>query len=811
MTNQVLLSRFTPSLMAPETLEKILVQRHDLAADLVETIETSVLTPAKHFRLLIGPRGIGKTHMVTLVYHRVKAAIQANETLGKKLCIAWLREEEWGVASFLDLLIRIFRALAAEYPQEYQEKLSTGVKQLYGLSPREAEHQAKGLLREFVGDRTLLILAENLGDLFDGLGDSGQKDLRAYIQTYNFITILATAQSLFAGVSDRSAAFYGFFRVDYLEPFSFEEVVLMLEQIADLLNDQELVDYLKTPTGQARVKAVHHLAGGNPRIYVIFAQFLTRESLDSLVTAFMETLDELTPYYQSRMGWISPQQRKIVEFLVDVRRTATVKEIAQQCFITHQTASSQIKELVEKGYVILADTIGRESFYELREPLMRFCLEVKKQRGEPIQLFVDFLRIWYERFELEQRYAQLMTQDLPNPKQFLEQTYLSYALNQTKTQIDDPRVAAYWDTLKHLQKEKNWTEALKIAEKLIELRGSAEDWFQKSRILLFAKNYKKALEAIDYSINLYPKSSLAWSNRAAILGNLNRHDEAIESCDRAIDLDQNNFNAWINRGAELLILHRDKEALEASDRAIALDPNDSNAWNNKGASLGNLGCYEKALEAIEKSINLDSNNLTAWICQGLALGKLGFYTESKTSFEHAIRLDPSNFYSWRLRGTALGNSGYYKESLESYNQAIELNSNDIWSWAGRGFVLWKLGYYQEALQNYQKSFYLSINSGDIDRKQILDFLAINLVNTISILVNEIFSLKKVQVVLETWQELAGEYEEFQVVLRLLATAVKYKEAKDEKQRRRVLLSLPEEERRVFESLLDSGFLGNREK
>ena len=49
------------------------------------------------------------------------------------------------------------------------------------------------------------------------------------------------------------------------------------------------------------------------------------------------------------------------------------------------------------------ESIGREAFYELQEPMMRFCLEVKKQRGQPIKLFVDFLRCWYTREELWQR------------------------------------------------------------------------------------------------------------------------------------------------------------------------------------------------------------------------------------------------------------------------------------------------------------------------------------------------------------------------------------------------------------------------
>ena len=58
---------------------------------------------------------------------------------------------------------------------------------------------------------------ENLDDVFNGLGDIGQKQLRAYIQNYSFLTILATAQSLFDGIIRKDDPFYNFFYYHHLE------------------------------------------------------------------------------------------------------------------------------------------------------------------------------------------------------------------------------------------------------------------------------------------------------------------------------------------------------------------------------------------------------------------------------------------------------------------------------------------------------------------------------------------------------------------------------------------------------------------
>lgn len=80
-----------------------------------------------------------------------------------------------------------------------------------------------------------------------------------------------------------------------------------------LEGNKELELFIETPKGRSRIEAIHHLAGDNHRVYMIFAEFLTRDSLDKLMKPFLQTLDELTPYYQARIAWLSPQQRKILD------------------------------------------------------------------------------------------------------------------------------------------------------------------------------------------------------------------------------------------------------------------------------------------------------------------------------------------------------------------------------------------------------------------------------------------------------------------------------------------------------------------
>ena len=516
----IYLSRFTPSIMSPKTLEAIFVQREGLAKRIVELVRESACGGSKHHVLLVGPRGIGKTHLVALVYHRIRAM----EDLDGRLLIAWLREEEWGITSLLDLFLRIFRALSAEYGDV---RLDGRVDSLYDLPPEGAERRAGELLREFVGDRTLLVLMENLDEIFEGLGDEGQKRLRSYIQENPFWTILATAQSLFGGVSLRTSPFYGFFRIYHLEELDFEDAVLLLTKIASHEGDKELASFIQTPKGRARIRAVHHLAGGNHRVYIIFSQFLTRESLDELVESVLRMLDDLTPYYQQRMSWLSPQQRKIVEFLIESGHAVPVKEIAKRCFMTHQTASSQLKTLKEMGYV-RSISIGRESYYELREPLMRLCIEVKKYRGEPIRLLVEFLRLWYSTDELRKKLESLQ------PEQSLEQEYLLYALRISQEEKKNPVVESCLRDYDAYIEKGEFARALEVAEELVTVRGDARDWLSRGLVLGLLGRYEEALESFDKAIELDPNNALAWLNRGRALYALGRHQEALDLLFKAL-------------------------------------------------------------------------------------------------------------------------------------------------------------------------------------------------------------------------------------------------------------------------------------
>jgi tetratricopeptide (TPR) repeat protein len=524
---QSYLSYFTPSQMSHEMLEAILVKRQSLAARLVDRVRQSVLTETKHQNLLLGPRGMGKSYLVALIYHRVKNLTE----LEGKIVLAPFAEEEWSITSLTDLFLVILKALEREYGG-----LQAQIDALYRLPIRDIEHAASTLIREFVGERTLFLMMENLSDIFRGLGSEGQWAFRAFLNERPFVTILATTPSLFDGVEDRESAFYGFFHHIYLDELNVEEATELLEKVAARRNDPDLTEFLKTPTARERVQAVHDLAGGHPRIYLLFAHLLTQETLDELVTPFMKLLDELTPYYQSRMQLLSPQQRKIIEFLCTARGAVAVKEIAAQNLMTPQTASSQLDKLEEMAYV-RKTPVGRESWYELREPLLRLVIEIKRGRGEPVRLIVDFLRRWYSRRERQERLA------LAPPNRPLTREYLIAALDLEQAIQDRPdleRAAKLVEEYDQCMEVEDYKRASDIAAEIIERKGkfcNANDWQSYAYSLAMEGQYILSLKIWHKALSYAPQNEILWNNLGVCSYYLGDYTNAFSSFDKALDID----------------------------------------------------------------------------------------------------------------------------------------------------------------------------------------------------------------------------------------------------------------------------------
>lgn len=416
------LSRFTPSLMSHELLERVFVARGRVLDEIMRRIEAAGSSTERHHTLLVGRRGAGKTHAVSLVYHRTRALIDE----GRRLQIAWLPEDPWTIVSYRHLLTEIARRLEPA---------------IDGDLPRSAQDLEVLLHALAASGGPIVVIAENLDVILRSIDDDGQQRLRHVLQSDRSLVLVATSTTLDRALSDRSSPFYGFFTTTRLEPFDVDEAAAMLTAIAVERRDDELVDYLAGDEGRARLRTIEHLAGGQPRMWAALASALTVKGLDELVDLLLTRFDDLTPYYQEQLARLSGHQRLVVSQLAEADRPMTVKELAERLEIDQRSLGKTVNELVDKRWVVETSSSvtalldRRRTYYELAEPMARLSFQIKDNRGEPLRVIVDFLKHWFDPEELAQIGLVASTQEITD-------LMGSYVRAAAAAQTGDPVVAA---------------------------------------------------------------------------------------------------------------------------------------------------------------------------------------------------------------------------------------------------------------------------------------------------------------------------------------------------------------------------------
>lgn len=373
---------FTPTREEPAELDRRTVGRSEILATLAQRLETAATGRSRPHTLLVGPRGSGKTHLLRVALHR----LEDNAEVRDRLAIADIGEDAVGLTRYADLVWEIGASL--------------------GLAlPRSADTvDLEATVLDAIGDKTLVLVLENLDRIFGAIGRRGQQDLRSWVETSGRILLVAATPALFAGVADRNEPWFAGLittPVDGLTPEAGRELLTFL---ARERGDDALAEYLQTAAGWGRAKAVGQLSGGSARIWMVFSECLSVETLDALTPAVEALVERLVPYYQQLLWDLPGNQQAIVRQLAEGPSAAlTVADMAAATALSQQTVSKVLSLLQEDRWVRaakLADGDRRKTWYSLREPMLRHHFQWRSTGGEPLRFIVALLRAWYERQEI---------------------------------------------------------------------------------------------------------------------------------------------------------------------------------------------------------------------------------------------------------------------------------------------------------------------------------------------------------------------------------------------------------------------------
>ena len=232
---------------SPERLRHTSVARQHLLDNAIESLRGSVGRKSKNHLLFIGPRGIGKTHLLSCI----EDVVQSDEALGASVVVVRFPEESNRTLSFADFLIGMCGILKDVLEDEplWSELFATV--QTEEDDARVADTLVPAIREENRRrDRTLLVMLENLGEIL-GRQIRDKNDvaaLRKFLMADNGCLLLATAPLHFDGITDVGQPFYDFFDIQILENLSFDETV---EVIRLNLEWEERTDILRHPGGHA--------------------------------------------------------------------------------------------------------------------------------------------------------------------------------------------------------------------------------------------------------------------------------------------------------------------------------------------------------------------------------------------------------------------------------------------------------------------------------------------------------------------------------------------------------------------------------
>lgn len=532
---------FNPQNCPLTLLDKTLTaNRRKLADNILQRVRNG--KGGSHHELLIGSRGSGKTHILSFIY---KTLLNESGKKGK-LKIIKLSEEERGLTSLLDFLIACLRACGLS-----QEEISERIMQgdvVMALSVAEE------LFHSLINKKPTLIFVENLGDILNGFEEKDLLELRGFFQTHPNISMLASSTMHFKKSSKPDHPFYGFFNIHGLEQLDRTNSRLFLKSLAEVNEKKDLAKELEKEEAQVKVDVIYDLTGGNHRLLSMLANSLDAEGFAELVKPFVKMVDrELTPYYQQRLDRLTPQQNKILRVIADHHGKALpVKDIARFSFLTSQVVSRQLHDL-NRGMFIRRNSIGRESYYELNEPLLRVVLDMKEGRDKPLPIIVSFLRSWHAAKQLKklkktaphyvrpyyvaalkkqlklEHEKMLVSEDVPKKedKQFKE---LSNLIDLGTSQISKREFNKSHNTFDNLidrLRGSNDAQGRNYIALAYDLKGKSS---------YESENYPEALGEYEKALKLKPYSSSAKGGRICALFSLGQTEKAVAALEEIIDI-----------------------------------------------------------------------------------------------------------------------------------------------------------------------------------------------------------------------------------------------------------------------------------
>ena len=431
--------KYNPRFLTDEELVRSYCIRGFEFESIVETLRESATAASNQHAIVTGPRGSGKSTLAL----RVAAEARGDARLASDWYPIVFAEECYSVSTCGEFWLECLRRLADQVPASDQgPELRAGPNEIMqDLDDRRVADHCLSVLVDFAEQRQrrLLLVVENLDMLFDQILDRNSSwRLRHTLQTEPRIFLLATATSRFGEIESPENALYGQFRVLDLQPMDAVECAALWESITNRRPDD------------GSVRALQILTAGNPRLFSIFARFDRDRSLLDLTKTIRDAVDDHTEYFKNYIDSLPSQERRVFVALAELWRPATTREIAGISRLSSNQCSAQLRRLVKRGSVTIAEDTARKQRYCLTEPIFGLYHALRHGDGvnesssrNLLNSLTFFMQVYYSKDELSELVSgePSTTQGL-NAKEV--QGYLSLVHSIKKLTLDEGSAVYKW-------------------------------------------------------------------------------------------------------------------------------------------------------------------------------------------------------------------------------------------------------------------------------------------------------------------------------------------------------------------------------
>lgn len=394
---------YNPRKKSAEQLENSLVgdDRHAILADILAELDLKEgLSPKQHW-MIVGARGMGKSHLLTLLHHKVCA----DEKL-RNLWLPVLFPEEIRMAGDL---ARFLERAATEICHDLERDGSPVAAELKGKISRirtiRATERVEYLfslitwIRQATG-RHILLIAENLQQLLGKkISIIDQKKLRAYLQSEDALLLIGSATTIFDALHDHSHPFYHFFHIRRLNELSYENIKALVINLLTGYGKEEQARLIME--NEARLKVLHAFTGGNPRMAVFLSDILKTDVNEEMINIMDRILDELTPYFEAIINDTPEYLQEIINALASYEPAQSPKEIADHLEMEPATVRNYLKQAKDNGYVRVAFSKGKSNYYCLNEYLYRTWFQMRdSSHREELRWLMELMLLLYSREQL---------------------------------------------------------------------------------------------------------------------------------------------------------------------------------------------------------------------------------------------------------------------------------------------------------------------------------------------------------------------------------------------------------------------------